>query len=228
MRTARPPAGRSRAWRALPGAGGSRQAGADRRVQSRLCRAARAAPAIGADHRIVVDVHHARVRRDRLCHLVHAVLRGQARAEVEELADPRLSGQEADHAADERPVVADDPRDVGEGGEQLLRGLPVGGEIIPTPVTCENASCAYSGEYGLLDMSQTGETFPSGSGRDERRLRQRMTGSAWYQLSGLERGRPLLRACPSADWRASREYRSASTSPSDRRGYGPARRSLRR
>ena len=48
----------------------------------------------------------------------------------EELADARLVGQEADHAADERPVVADDPADVGQGGEQLLRGLAVGGEVV--------------------------------------------------------------------------------------------------
>ena len=86
--------------------------------------------AVRADHRIVVDVHHPRVWRDRLRHLVHAVLRGQAGAEVEKLADARLAGQVAHHAADERPVVADDPRDVGERGEQLLRGPPVGGEVI--------------------------------------------------------------------------------------------------
>ena len=54
-----------------------------------------------ADHRIVIDVHHTGVRRDRLRYLVHAVLRGQAGAEVEKLADARLAGQEADHAADE-------------------------------------------------------------------------------------------------------------------------------
>jgi hypothetical protein len=61
---------------------------------------------------------------------VHAVLGGQAGAEVEELADARLAGQEADHPADERPVVADGSRDAGQGREQLLRGLPVGGEVV--------------------------------------------------------------------------------------------------
>ena len=86
--------------------------------------------AMRADHRIVVDVHHACVRRDRSRHLVHAALRGQAGAEVEKLADPRLARQEANHAADKRPVVADDPRDVGKGSEQLPRGLPVGGEVV--------------------------------------------------------------------------------------------------
>ena len=85
---------------------------------------------MGAGHRVVVDVHHLRVRRDRLRHLVHAVLGGQAGTEVEELADARLAGQEADHAADERPVVADGSRDVGQGGEQLLRGVAVGGEVV--------------------------------------------------------------------------------------------------
>jgi hypothetical protein len=47
--------------------------------------------AVGVDHRIVVDVHDPRVRRDRVRHLVHAVLRGQASAEVEKLADARLA-----------------------------------------------------------------------------------------------------------------------------------------
>ena len=86
--------------------------------------------AMRADHRIVVDVHHTRVRRDRLRHLVHAVLRGQAGAEVEKLADARLPSQEADHPADERPVVTDHPRDIGERGGQLLRGPPVGREVV--------------------------------------------------------------------------------------------------
>jgi hypothetical protein len=62
-----------------------------------------------------------------------AVLRGQAGPEAEELADARLGGQEADYATDERPVVADDPRDVREGGKQLLRGLPAGGEVVLSP-----------------------------------------------------------------------------------------------
>src|SRR6266516_4432414 len=55
---------------------------------------------------------------------------GQAGAEVEELPDARLAGQEADHAADERPVVADGSRDVGQGRKQLPCGLPVGGEVV--------------------------------------------------------------------------------------------------
>jgi hypothetical protein len=86
--------------------------------------------AMRAGHRVIVDVYHPRVRRDRLRQLVHAVLGGKASPEVEELADARRASQEADHAADEQPVVAYGARDVRERGEQLLRSLPVGGEVV--------------------------------------------------------------------------------------------------
>jgi hypothetical protein len=57
----------------------------------------------------------------------------RASAEVEKLAGARLAGHEADRAADEGPIVADDARDVGQRGEQPLRGLPVGGEVVLPP-----------------------------------------------------------------------------------------------
>ena len=59
-----------------------------------------------ADHRVVVDVHHPRGRVDLVGHLVHVALRGQARTNVDQLAQTRIGDQVPDGAAQERPVGA--------------------------------------------------------------------------------------------------------------------------
>jgi len=57
------------------------------------------------DHRVVVDVHHAAVRRLRARHLVHVAHRRQAGPDVEELPDPEVAGEVADGPPEEEPVL---------------------------------------------------------------------------------------------------------------------------
>ncbi len=54
--------------------------------------------------RVVVGVDNARLGRDRLGDLVDVRRCGDAGADVEELADAGLCGQEADRPTHERPV----------------------------------------------------------------------------------------------------------------------------
>jgi hypothetical protein len=56
--------------------------------------------------RVVVDVDDPALRRDLLGDLVGVARRGDAGADVEELPYPRLAGQVADGAPEERPVRA--------------------------------------------------------------------------------------------------------------------------
>ena len=59
---------------------------------------------MGEHDRVVVHVHDPGLRRDRLGDLVGVARRRDAGADVQELADPRVGGQVADGAAEERPV----------------------------------------------------------------------------------------------------------------------------
>jgi hypothetical protein len=111
----------------LQDAGGRAQVGAYHGDSVAACQQCLA---VQEDHGIDVDVDHARVRRDLLCHLVDVEPGGQAPAQVEELPDARLASEVADRPADEHPVVPDDPRYVRRGYHQLLRRRPVGGEIV--------------------------------------------------------------------------------------------------
>ena len=61
------------------------------------------AAGVGQHERVVVCVHDPAVRRGPLGDLVGVVRGGQARADVEELADAGLGGQEADRAGHELP-----------------------------------------------------------------------------------------------------------------------------
>ena len=61
---------------------------------------------VGEHDRVVVHVDDPGLRRDRLGDLVGVARRRDAGADVEELPDPRLGGQVADGAAEERPVRA--------------------------------------------------------------------------------------------------------------------------
>ena len=62
--------------------------------------------------------------------LVHVAAGGQARADVEELADPGLTGQELDRPGQERPVGTRGPRRVWYRLQQAARGFPVGLEVV--------------------------------------------------------------------------------------------------
>ncbi len=67
-------------------------------------------PRVGHHHRVVVDVHHAAVRRgpSRATgpgDLVHAAHGGQSGADVEELPDPQVADQVADRTPEEEPVL---------------------------------------------------------------------------------------------------------------------------
>jgi len=63
-------------------------------------------PAVADHDWVVVHLHHPQLSAtgDGLGDLVDVGLGRQARADVEELADPGLSGKNADRAAQERPV----------------------------------------------------------------------------------------------------------------------------
>jgi hypothetical protein len=74
---------------------------------------------------VVVHVHHPGLRGDCLGHLVYVACRRDAGPDVKELAYPRLGSEEADGAAEERPVR---PRREGQlrvDLERLLHRRPV-------------------------------------------------------------------------------------------------------
>ncbi len=88
---------------------------------------------VGQHDRVVVHVHHAAVRCDILGHLVHAVHRGQAGADVEELADAEVS-QVPDHPDQELAVLdGGGSHDAGRHhGDDALGRRPVGGIVVLT------------------------------------------------------------------------------------------------
>ena len=79
---------------------------------------------------VVVDVHDPGVRGDLLGDLV-GVLRGrQAGAQVKKLPDPGVGGKVTHRASEEGPVGPHARQDGRVGRDHLLRGLPVGGEVV--------------------------------------------------------------------------------------------------
>jgi hypothetical protein len=85
---------------------------------------------VGEDDRVVVDVDDPRVGGGLLGDLVRVVRRGDAGADVEELADPGLLGQVADGAGEEPPVRLDPPAQAGGDGQDAFGGFAVGREIV--------------------------------------------------------------------------------------------------
>jgi hypothetical protein len=61
---------------------------------------------------VVVDIHHPGVGSDALRNLVRVVRSGQPGSKVEELSDPDLSGQVANHPLQERPRLTGVDRDL--------------------------------------------------------------------------------------------------------------------
>ncbi len=79
---------------------------------------------------VVVHVDDARVGGDGLGDLVDVALGGQAAAEVDELPDPGLAGEEADDPAQEGPVVLDHVAGDRRDRQELFGHLAVGGEVV--------------------------------------------------------------------------------------------------
>ncbi len=79
---------------------------------------------------VVVHVDDAGSRRDPLRDLVGVLGGGQPGADVEELAEPHLTGEELHGPAQERAVLAGGHPDRGERGGHLVGGLTVGGEVV--------------------------------------------------------------------------------------------------
>jgi hypothetical protein len=87
-------------------------------------------PGMNENDRVIVDVDDPAPRRHRLSHLVRVIRRRNAGADVQELPDPCLCGQEPHHARLVGPVGASRLRDGGESSYRLVSGGPVSGEII--------------------------------------------------------------------------------------------------
>jgi hypothetical protein len=103
---------------------------------------------VDADHRIVVDVHGPHQRVDLVRDLVHVSLRGQARADVEDLADPRLAHQVTDNPAQEGPVGLGTDGRVGRYPQGRLDDLAVGGEII---LSAQESEIILSAQESIVD-----------------------------------------------------------------------------
>jgi hypothetical protein len=85
---------------------------------------------VGQNHRIVVRVHDPAFPRDLLRHLMHAARRGQAGADIQELADARLAGQVAHRPGQERLVSPHRRNQVRISSHRVLSCLPVHGEVV--------------------------------------------------------------------------------------------------
>src|SRR5690606_9465406 len=86
-------------------------------------------PGVHEHDRVIVHVDDPRLGRGAQRDLVHVLLGGEARADVEELPDP-VADQEPHRPADEPPVGQRLLPGVGRGPEQLLRRLPVYREVV--------------------------------------------------------------------------------------------------
>ena len=93
-------------------------------------RRAQQGPRVRDDDRVVIDVDHARPRVQLARDLVDIARGGQPRADVDELPDARLVGQEPDGAAQETPVRPRRCPRIGHHGQQLAGGLPVFGVVV--------------------------------------------------------------------------------------------------
>jgi len=79
---------------------------------------------------VVVHVDDARAGRGRLGDLVDVLLRGDARADVEELPDAGLAGQVPNGPAEKGPVGPHDGPHVGVHRDHCAGGVLVGPEVV--------------------------------------------------------------------------------------------------
>jgi hypothetical protein len=87
-------------------------------------------PGVYQHERVVVDIDDPRVRCDGLGDLVGVTGGRQSGADVEELAHPRLAGQETNRADEKSPVSPGGQHDIGEHFLDLVTDRAVGGEIV--------------------------------------------------------------------------------------------------
>jgi len=95
---------------------------------------------MGQDQRVVIDVDDAAVRGDGLGDVV-GVEGGQARTDVQELADPYLAGQVTDGAVQESPAGAGNIDNTRSAGTNLFTDFVVEGGSCP----CRPASNSRPG-----------------------------------------------------------------------------------
>jgi len=120
-------------------------------------------PGVGEHDRVVVHVDHAAVGRHCLRHLVGVVRRRDPGADVEELPDPGLGGEEPHDPGQERPVGPhrhDDPR---IGRDHRVTGGAVGREVIlaAQPVVMHPGAVGHLGVKGLPVVG--GDVGPPGA-----------------------------------------------------------------
>jgi hypothetical protein len=87
-------------------------------------------PRVRKDQRIVIRVDDPGLRGHRLRDLMDIVRGGQARADVEKLPDPGLTGQESHRARHERAILPRERASRRHAGQDFLRGLAVRGEVV--------------------------------------------------------------------------------------------------
>jgi serine-type D-Ala-D-Ala carboxypeptidase len=104
---------------------------------------------VGQHHRVIVHVHHAALRRRALGYLVRVVRGGQARTDVQELADPGLADQVPHRPPQEYPVPARRADDVRVRRDHPLSGYPVDGEVIlpAQPVVIDPGDVRHGGVH---------------------------------------------------------------------------------
>lgn len=85
---------------------------------------------MGAYDWVVVDIQHPGVWCDRVGDLVGVALGRNAGADVDELSDAALGGEEPYGTTEKLPVLLCDEGDVGEKVEHTLRRFAVGGEVV--------------------------------------------------------------------------------------------------
>ena len=81
------------------------------------------------DDGVVIDVDNARVRCRRVHDLVRVVRGRDAGADIEELPDAGLGGEEPGHPGKERPIGPDRLDDSRISGDHRVAGRPVGGAL---------------------------------------------------------------------------------------------------
>jgi hypothetical protein len=128
-----------------------------------LPRAREQRPRVHQHHRIVVDIHDAAVRCDRLGHLVGVVRGRQPGADVEELPDAGVRGQVPHGPAEELAVGAGGQPQVRHEHEGLLGRLAIGGEVVlpaeqvvPEPGRVSHAGVNLGGRLSVGDRRAVG------------------------------------------------------------------------
>jgi hypothetical protein len=112
---------------------------------------------------VVVDVHDPRVRRHLVGDLVDVALGGQARPDVQELADAGLGGQIADGALQEGAVLPGTLAGLRRCGENRVGGGAVNGIVVLTakqrivdPRRVRDSGVDAGGRTGPLLAGHTG------------------------------------------------------------------------